>query len=182
MSSITFHDFLWRMTYFLLVKMDFGKLVKLVTFQNTSLFHIEMTNGIASSCSRVREPRYSHRDSGTPGELWSSQWYCGFFMIFLRLVWSSECEQCEHTWKTTFMEILCHMSSMEILRSLTVFSGRPKLGGGLVPPSARELSRPPQDGVTGRVWACHMHLNIEHPSHRVNSFDPVTNRDSRIQK
>ena len=41
-----------------------------------------------------------------------------------------------------------------------------------VPPSAREWSRPPQDGVTGRVLACHMHLNIEHPSHRVNSLDP----------
>lgn len=56
-----------------------------------------------------------------------------FSWFFLWLVWSSECEQCEHTWKTwktTFMEILCYMSSMEILRSLTVFSGRPKLGGG----------------------------------------------------
>ena len=138
---------------------------------------------IAPSCSRVREPRCSHRDSETPGE--------GTDHLSDKV----DCDCFDHL-------VNVNMSIMEIARSLTptvmgwqreliqrasinpsrvrsrdlqflssppcscwppelVFS-KPPAKTNRTPPCARELSRPPRDGVTGRVLAwCISTWNIQ---------------------
>ena len=122
------------------------------------------------SCSRVREPRCSHRDSETPGEgtdHLSDKVDCDCFdhLVNVNMSIMEIARSLTPTvmgWQRELIQRASINPSRVRSRDLQFLSSKPPAKTNRTPPCARELSRPPRDGVTGRVLAwCISTWNIQ---------------------